>query len=201
MIGGGGNAKGTQHEVDAPAADAQAETDAHLVRATVAGDVEAFGRLYDRYAALVRAICGDEIGGDVAQTQDLAQEAFLRAYRKLAGLREADRFAPWLIGVTRHVCREWRRSAGRRRKTWMRFSREVPENGQAAIDEPSANIDQLRSAIASLPDREREALHMFYLQDRPADDAARLLGMSRSGFYRAIDRARDRLRKMLGGAS
>src|SRR4051812_48678109 len=80
--------------------------DADLVRRTLSGDRDAFARLYDRYARLVRAVAGD---AGPAYAEDLTQEVFLRAYRTLGALRSADRFAPWVVGITRRVVRESRR--------------------------------------------------------------------------------------------
>lgn len=178
-------------------------SDEAWVRATLAGEPEAFGRLYDRYAPLVRAVCYDGTGGDLAQAQDLCQEAFLRAYRNLASLKRPEQFAGWLIGIARHVCREWRRSAGRRRKHLTRLGDVARVEGEPGTgdDEPAAadeDLARLRAAIASLPQSEREALNLFYLMERPASEAAEALGLSRSGFYRCLDRAKQRLGRLLG---
>jgi RNA polymerase sigma-70 factor, ECF subfamily len=56
----------------------------------------------------------------------------------------------------------------------------------------------LLQAIARLPQRERLALHLFYLQERPAEVAQETMRLSRSGFYRVLDRARRRLRRAIG---
>jgi RNA polymerase sigma-70 factor (ECF subfamily) len=168
------------------------------VRATLAGRTQAFGLLYDRYAPLVRAVCFDAVG-DLTQAQDLSQEAFLRAYRKLPRLRDPARFGPWLIGIAKHVCRESRRNSARGRRKLERVSQlAAPESEVETVADKEDDLRRLRDAIAALPEREREALHLFYLQEQPADAAATLLGLSRSGFYRAIDRARTRLQRMLG---
>ena len=74
----------------------------------------------------------------------------------------------------------------------------APESEVETSADQEDDLHRLRDAIAALPQREREALHLFYLQEQPADAAATLLGLSRSGFYRAIDRARTRLQRMLG---
>jgi RNA polymerase sigma factor (sigma-70 family) len=184
-----------------------ADDDAALVRATLAGRAQAFGLLYDRYAPLVRALCFDEVR-DLTQAQDLAQEAFLRAFRELPRLRVHEQFAPWVTGIARHVCREWRRGAGRRRRHLRRVAefgdvgtgadpaehRNEASGGDADRDE----LCRVRDAIAALPRREREALHLFYLSEQPADAAAKVLGLSRSGFYRALERARARVQRILG---
>ena len=184
--------------------DEAADDDAALVRATLGGRAQAFGLLYDRYAPLVRALCFDATG-DLTHAQDLSQEAFLRAFRKLAKLRTPEQFAPWLIGIAKHVCREWRRGAGRGRKTLARVA-DLADVRRDATDRENAgggrdaddDLRELREAIAALPAREREALHLFYLQEQPADVAAKVLGLSRSGFYRSLERAKKRIQRILG---
>jgi DNA-directed RNA polymerase specialized sigma subunit len=51
--------------------------------------------------------------------------------------------------------------------------------------------------ITTLPEKERLALHTFYLQGNSADNAHRIMGLSRSGFYRVLERARKRLEQLL----
>lgn len=168
--------------------------DAPWVRAALEGDRLAYGRLYDRYAATIRAICHDATS-DLNEAQDLCQETFLRAYRQLNALREPERFGGWLYGIAKMVCREWRRKAmrerGRRGELVMEPA--APPDLSPAEDESTHLLD----AIALLPERERVALHLFYLQERPLEDAQAMLGLSRSGFYRVLERGRERLKRAL----
>ncbi len=184
----------TELEPDLPRATC-AETD--LIRASLAGDHAAYGRLYDQYAGLVRAVCHDSTH-DLHEAQDLCQEVFLRAFRNLGELREHERFSAWLLGIARMVCRESRRKAARERKR-----RQAMEGGsiatQPAEPEDGGEIALLLAEIAKLPERERLALHLFYLQEQPVLHAQRIMGLSRSGFYRVLDRARDRLKRALDG--
>ena len=168
-------------------------SDATLVCRTRDGDKDAYGELYDRYARLVRAICYDATG-DLADAQDLAQESFLRAYRRLNTLREPERFVKWLTGVCRMVCREWRRGKAHDRHRYAGAAAERAETREPAAD---CRADALREAIRRLPEKERLALHAFYLQDQSAKQARTVLGLSRSGFYRVMSRARKRLAQQL----
>lgn len=59
-------------------------------------------------------------------------------------------------------------------------------------------LDRLSAAMEHLADDERLALHLYYLEHSPARAASESLGISRSGFYKLIDRARDRLAALLG---
>lgn len=158
-----------------------------MVRDVLAGDRRAFGVLYDRYAPLVRSVCYD-VTGRLPEAADLAQEVFLRAFRKLGGLRDPDRFAAWLVGIARCVGREWRRARAHDRHRFLALPPDV-----AAADTPADDVaEQLRGLIRRLPERERLALHSFYLQDQSADEARHVLGLSVAGFYKLLDRARRR---------
>jgi RNA polymerase sigma-70 factor (ECF subfamily) len=167
-------------------------SDEALVHAARGGDREAFAGLYDRYAGLIAALCRDQ-ERDPHAARDLAQEVFLRAYQKLRDLSDPARFAAWLVGIARLVCLEGRRSGARR-----------PQSSDAADEiagpqsEPAEErFDVLREAIARLPERERLALHAFYMQELDAGQICELLGLSRSGVYFLLSSARQRLASML----
>ncbi len=170
--------------------------DSECVRAVLAGDTVAYGELYDRYARLVRAVCFDWTG-DLAEAQDLSQEAFFRAYRRLDSLREPERFGQWLMGVTRMVCREWRRR--RLRAPVQTYSLDATTTVAAEASPCESELDPLYQALQSLPDRERWAVHAFYIQEQSTERAMATLGLSRSGLYRVLQRARKRLKKLLAG--
>src|SRR5262245_45439684 len=91
---------------------AMAASDGTLVLGVRNGDRAAFAELYDRRARLIRAICFDSTR-EFHAAADLTQEVFLRAYRNLGCLRDPQRFGPWLVGIARQVCREWRRQRKR----------------------------------------------------------------------------------------
>ncbi len=170
-------------------------SDKTLIQAVFAGEKAAYEKLYDRYAPLVRAICYDA-AGNLADAQDLAQDVFLRAYEKLDHLRNPERFGKWLVGIARLRCREWRRRKSQGRDKYVGLSGAESMTANPAND---GRIGQLHRAITSLPEKERLALHTFYLQGKSADNARRIMGLSRSGFYRVLERARKRLERLMLG--
>jgi RNA polymerase sigma-70 factor (ECF subfamily) len=180
-------------------------TDGTLVLGALKGDRSAFAELYDRRARLIRAVCYDETR-DTHVAAELTQEVFLRAYRDLGRLHVPDKFATWLVGIARQVCRERRRKRGRERRAMAVVSERLAlADGWA--DPPDGHLMDLREAIAgtrdrgvgreSLTEQERLALHTFYLQSRDVEDARGVLGLSRSGFYRVLSSACERLRGLL----
>ena len=166
--------------------------DRALVEAVLAGEQTSYGALYDRYAPLIRAICHDTTRS-VPDAQDLAQDVFLRAYERLDRLHQPDHFGGWLVGIARRRCREWRRQARRER-----HGHRAMEANPLVVDRLGDTDDgQLLRLIGTLDKNERLALHAFYLQGKSAEQARRIMGLSRSGFYRLLERARTKLRRQL----
>ena len=174
-----------------------AATDATLVLGVREGDRAAFAELYDRRARLIRAICFDATG-DLHTAADITQEVFLRAYRGLGGLHDPQKFSAWLVGIARQVCREWYRRQRRERSALRQLSEmsrdAEPSELEAEFDESTV---LLRQAVARLPEKERLALHAFYLLGQDAEQARAVLGLSRSGFYRVLSCARQRLKRVM----
>ncbi len=181
-------------------------SDGTLVLGVRNGDRSAFAELYDRRARLIRAICYDE-ARDLEIAADLTQEVFLRSYRNLHQLREPERFALWLAGIARQVCREWRRQR-RRDQRGLAALAEQRAAPATLEDPPERRLVELRDQIAGLLDpgksagpalteQQRVALHAFYLQERSVEEARAVLGLSRSGFYHVLSSAVARLRQVL----
>ena len=170
------------------------ELDEQLVARVRRGDREAFGRLYDQYAGLVRSICFESTG-DVNSAQDLSQEVFLSAYRQLDQLKDPKCFCAWLIGIARLSGRQWRRTRLRDRHELVGENIEVIVD--RCISEPEDRWSDVQAALNELTEDERLGIHLFYLQEQPADLARQLLNLSLSGFYRLLSRAREKLAKRL----
>lgn len=168
-----------------------------LVRAVLAGDKAAYGILYDRFAPLVRAVCHDSTR-NLADAQDLAQDVFLRAYEGLGELQKPASFGPWIIGITRRRCLEWRRQIVRDQRR-REHAQEMKQAGGNPADD--GEIAELGRLIAALPETERLALHAFYLRGKSVEDARQVVGLSRSGFYKVLQQALVRLKRSVGQES
>lgn len=170
------------------------DRDELLVARVRRGERDAFGELYDRYAGLVRSVCF-EATGNVVDAQDLAQEVFLSAFRQLEQLSDPERFGAWLIGIARLSGREWRRS--RHRDRHESIGDAADEFGGGEHFDPTEQWSDLNAALETLSEDERLGVHLFYLDEQPAEAARQLLNLSLSGFYRLLDRARQKLAERL----
>jgi RNA polymerase sigma-70 factor (ECF subfamily) len=167
--------------------------DAELTRRMLAGDREAAGVVYDRYAPLVRAVLLDATGS-LPEADELLQEVFVRGLTQLGQLRRPDRLGAWLFAIARRQGKEFRRQTGRRRQRFTALT-DVPAPGTVAA--VGDKVSLVRDAVRELPERERMAVHIHYLCGESAEFARQTLGLSQSGFYKLLDRARRRLRDRL----
>ncbi len=158
---------------------------AELVERSRRGETLAFGELYDRHARLIRAICCDATK-QLDAAEDLTQEVFLRAFERLYQLRDDQRFAAWLCEIARCASRDWQRKNHRSSELGDAIS-----PADLPMPDENSQITELREAILKLPDDERFALHLFYLEEQSASAARECLGLSQSGFYKLLERARE----------
>src|SRR6266850_6254375 len=109
-------------------------TDAELVAACLTGDREAFGRVVERYQRLLCSLAYSATGS-FSESEDLAQEAFVDAWRQLRTLREPEKLRPWLCGILRYKVGRLRRSDGQepvRKAEALELAEETP-----SADEPA----------------------------------------------------------------
>jgi RNA polymerase sigma-70 factor (ECF subfamily) len=169
--------------------------DGKLVQAAAGGDRQAYGTLYDRYAHLVRAICYDRTG-DVTQSEDLCQEVFLTAHRGLGQIRKPERFAAWLIAITKLTCRNWVRLSRRQRSHLATVDMAALPEGAANEVDATDELRQLHRWLLRLPEKERMAIQICCLLEEAPERARMVLKLSRSGLYALLDRAKKRLKRL-----
>lgn len=181
-----------------------AEDEAADLIAAQASDQDAFARLYDRHGAVVLSLCRRL---SLAEAEDAAQETFIRAYRLLHKVESADKLRPWLYGIARRVCSEHTRALRRRRhhedqamltRTAERKAK-APSAGESL--EQAEQLQRLDGAIDQLDDRQRLAIHLYYLESDPIQAAQSALGLSRSGYYKLLAKARERLGELMREAN
>lgn len=176
-------------------------TDAQLVAATLGGDRQALGHIYDRYSDRIYTMCVHMLG-DRDEAADVCSEVFVVAFGRLDQLRDPARLRPWMYAICRHEV--FRRTKRRGR---VRLVDEVSEMDRAAeyndLDAVDAEANQaglalvVREAAAGLDDRDRLVLEL-QLQGVEGDDLAAALGTSTSTSYQHVHRMRERLERSIG---
>nr|HEX4315795.1 sigma-70 family RNA polymerase sigma factor [Kofleriaceae bacterium] len=169
-------------------------SDADLAAAARAGDRDAFGAIVARHqravVAVVYAMTCDRVLGD-----DIAQEVFVIAWTQLARLHDDARLAAWLCGIARkralHTLR-WRRRE-------VALEAALGEPIAATSPAPPTPFDQLADhereqiaarALARVPDTYRDALVLYYCDERSASAVARALGITVDAANQRLSRGR-----------
>lgn len=171
--------------------------DAELVELCRNGDRDAFGRIVERYQSLVCALAYSACG-DLARSEDLAQETFLAAWRQLATLREPARLKNWLCGIVRNLFHNSLRAQARNPLAsavvledevaagpdW-----EVP-SGEAMSKEEAAILWRV---LETLPRAYRDPLVLFYRSGDSTAEVAEALELSEEAVRQRLARGRAML--------
>lgn len=176
--------------------DAQARLDAALVeRAVRDADTRAFELLVRRHQGLVRAQLRRLLGNDATTADDLAQETFVLAWRKLEQFRGDSRFSTWLYRIAYSCFLQFLRSRGRQPEPVALD----PEAGHPADADPpdlELHID-LNAALLLLPMNQRAALLYCEQLGLSHQEAAEVLGMPLGTVKTHVMRGKARLRELL----
>jgi RNA polymerase sigma factor (sigma-70 family) len=168
-------------------------TDLELVERSRRRDAEAFGALVTRHQQLVFGVALARCG-DPALAEDVAQEAFVAAWRDLDRLRDADQVGSWVAGIARNLAASAARTRARRERVVVEPRGEIPPTPE---DEALQREDRelLGRALAEIPDVHREVLVLFYLQGESIAKIARALAISEDAVKQRLSRGRGALRE------
>ncbi|MFV1960023.1 MAG: RNA polymerase sigma factor, partial [Planctomycetota bacterium] len=175
--------------------------DAELVRDALGGSRAAFDRLIDRYWRSAVGMARQKTR-NWSDAEDAAQEAFILAYRKLAQLRDPERFGGWLFTIVAPMCPE----RGRRRRPTPVEDVESLDGPRPAPTErdPDRGVlrDTIQEAIGALPERYRAVVVLRYGHSMAVKEIGRTLGLPVgtvvSHMFRANRLLRTRLRHLVG---
>jgi RNA polymerase sigma-70 factor (ECF subfamily) len=164
------------------------EGDAALVRAARDGDRAAFGRLYERHARMVHGILLAR--APRAEVEDLVHEVFLQAMRRLASLRDAAAFGPWIASIARNRARDHYRRAVE--------TVALPED-VASVPHPEGDAVCVLSAIRRLPEAYRETLVLRLVEGLTGPEIAERTGLRPGSVRVNLHRGVQMLREALAG--
>jgi RNA polymerase sigma-70 factor (ECF subfamily) len=168
-----------------PATEAPVET--ALVKAVLDGDRDGFAGLYDLYAPLVHGILLARVPR--AEVDDLVQDIFFHAFKKLHTLREASSFGPWIAMIARN-----------RAIDFHRRSRETVEltDDVRGSDKQEAKAAEILELIRSLPDAYRETLVLRLVEGMTGPEIAARTGLTPASVRVNLHRGMKLLREKLG---
>jgi RNA polymerase sigma-70 factor (ECF subfamily) len=160
-----------------------------------AGDPDAWGELYQRYAPAIFRFCRRALPTR-EDAEDATTEIFMKVRQKLGSFDSSRPFTAWLYKVASNHCWDLLRRRRSRQNLETEDSDALPEHLQAAH-----TSEELRLALAKLPDRARMALVLRYYAEMSYDEVADTLGVRRAFVGVLLLRARHQLRDILRGGS
>jgi RNA polymerase sigma-70 factor (ECF subfamily) len=161
--------------------------EASLVAAARDGDRAAFGRLYDRFAPMVHGLLLARVSR--TEVDDLVQDVFLQAMRRIDTLRNPEAFGPWLASIARNRARDHYRRADP--------VTELPEDLAGAIH-PEGEALHILATIRRLPESYRETLVLRLVEGMTGPEIAERTGLTPGSVRVNLHRGMRLLREALG---
>jgi RNA polymerase sigma-70 factor, ECF subfamily len=168
--------------------------DKMLVDAARRGDRAAFGRLYDRYARLVHGVLLAKVPLD--EVDDLVQDVFMTALRRLSTLRETGSFGAWLVAIARNRANDFHRHCLPEDPLTDEAS-EQDSAGVSAREDQEAQAGAILDAIRSLSQTYRETLILRLVEGMTGPEIAARTGMTHGSVRVNLHRGMQQLRAKL----
>lgn len=168
--------------------------DLMLVHEAQRGDRAAFGRLYQRFAPMVHGVLLAKV--PFGAVDDLVQDVFVRALRRMSSLRKHASFGAWLAAIARNVANDYHRRS--------MPEEQLPDDGsQDNIAAPTTSPDpgrqaaEILNAIRSLPDAYRETLILRFVEGMTGPEIAARTGLTHGSVRVNLHRGMEQLRALL----
>ena len=172
-------------------------------RRALAGERQAQRALYDRWRPPVFRVARAFAELDPDEVDDVVQESFIRAFRRLSSLTEPARFGPWILTIARNraLTRLARRHASLDLSNRLAQEAEAQGGEEGNLPEPDreAELALVRELIANLPaGPEKETVHLFYVEGGlSAREIAARLGVGKSAITMRLERFRAKVKRRL----
>ncbi len=177
--------------------------EAAAIRASQAGDRQAFGTLVERHYKSVYRLAYHYVGNH-PDADDVCQQTFLIALEKIASLRERDHFEAWILVIASNLLRRRVRQAIRRRRFFQRGGRDAGPETAGSQMAASGDVvgekeraEAVRAALQEMPDKVRLPAILVLMEGRCQKEVARILHRSEATICRYVESARNVLRENL----
>ena len=176
------------------------EDDVKLIRKILSGDDAAFGTLVEKYQKSIHALAWRKID-DFHHAEEIMQDTFLKAYKKLSTLKNPNRFAGWLHIIANRLCIDWMRA----QKSVMQSIEDTPVEeiekssythhvSEQWVTEQTESCHALvKKLLEKLPENERRVVTLYYLDEMSTKEIGEFMGVSVNTITSRLQRARKRL--------
>ena len=177
-------------------------TDVELIQRILDGDDTAFSELVNKYQKSVHALAWRKVQ-DFHIAEDITQETFLRAYKRLSSLKDPHTFASWLYVIATNRCKTWLS----KKRLWTQSLEDThnaelekatyssyvsAENERVSVE---AQREVVKKLLAKMQESDRTVITLYYLGGMTYEEISRFLGVSVSAIKNRLYRARQFLKK------
>ena len=179
--------------------------DAELIQRVLEGDDDAFAVLMRKYQKQVHALAWRKIG-DFHIAEEITQDTFLKAYKRLSTLKKPQRFASWLYVIAANRCSSWLR----KKRLWTQPLENLEETDDKQLQQSTysgyvaaenerttaeAERDVVKKLLAKLQESERTIMTLHYFGEMSCTEIGTFLGVSKNTIKSRLRRAQQRLKK------
>ena len=178
------------------------EDDVQLIYRILSGDAAAFRVLVEKHQKGVHALVWRKIG-DFHYAEEITQDTFLRAYKKLSTLKDPNQFTGWLYVIANRLCIDWLRKqkfipqsledTPMEEINKVSYAHHISEQRQMETTEHRREI--VKKLLAKLPESERTVVTLYYLGEMTTKEIGKFLGVSVDTIKTRLRRGRKRLQE------
>ena len=178
------------------------EDDVQLIYRILSGDAAAFRVLVEKHQKGVHALVWRKIG-DFHYAEEITQDTFLRAYKKLSTLKDPNQFTGWLYVIANRLCIDWLR----KQKSTVQSLEDTPVeeinrvsyahhiSEQRQMETAEHHREIVKKLLAKLPESERTVVTLYYLGEMTTKEIGKFLGVSVDTIKTRLRRGRKRLQE------
>ena len=180
--------------------------DVQLIHRVLSGDDAAFNTLIEKHQKGIHALVWRKVG-DFHYAEEITQDTFLRAYKKLSTLKNPHQFAGWLYVIANRLCLNWIRKQKPAMQSLdamsvkeiekLSYEKYISEQRETQTHEHRYAI--IKKLLAQLPESERTVVTLYYLGEMTTKEISKFLGVSINTITSRLQRGRRRLQELQEG--
>ena len=179
---------------------AGSDDESKLVEQSLSGDPEAYAALVHQHQPMIRAVTF-RMTGSLDDAEELAQDAFLRAYQQLGSFRSGSKFSTWLCKIAINLSLDWRRRENRRDDIHSKWAAETATENNPGGGFPDELSRHVQAALNQLPAKQRAAIVLTVYENQSHAEAAKTLGCTEATISWRVFAARQKLKRLLKNLS
>ena len=175
---------------------AGSEDEFKLIDQSLSGDPEAYAALVNQHQKMIRAVTF-RMTGSLDDAEELAQDAFLRAYQQLDSFNGGSKFSTWVCKIAINLSLDWRRRESRRGSIHSQWASDTISERNPGGEFPDELSRRVQAALDRLPAKQRAAIVLTVYESQSHAEAAKSLGCTEATISWRVFAARRKLKKLL----